>query len=288
MKKILSVGIFFTVVIVLVLGFYIISSVSNDSYDQELDIIKNIVRQDLKEYNMLKRIRNNRGENRGILEPEINFTKPEKLSYYQGFVTPNHPSVGDYVQSQDISDLITAYNRAVQWVWVSDSVLHNKIELWLKPKAFIEDTPNKTLYPNNPINGMASDCESQAYTLVSIIENIGFSKENIRVVIGEVTFSGQTSGHAWVQVYEDGNWFELEATSGPFWDEDINKLVSSVGADFEYFKTRPYPVERYYAFFNDIYYYNPVNGLKSNNLPSHWLITERRFSLKDLKALKQN
>lgn len=257
------------------------------SYDEEMQQVRFMVKEDLQQYNMIKRIRNEQGENRGILEPKENFTKPERVSHYQGFVTPNHPAVIQYVQQQGIFDVASAYATAVQWTWVSDVVMHNKIDWWLKPRAFILDTPNITLYPNSPVEGIASDCESQAYTLVSIIEATGFPKENVRVVIGTVNFSGEPSGHAWVQIYEQGNWYELEATSGPYWDEDTNTLIDSAGAAMKYFKNYPYPVESYTAFFNDVYYYQPDSGIQSQNLPSHWSTTEKQFSLAELRELRQ-
>ncbi len=282
-------GIMLAVILVFSAVTYLyIGGERDDTYEQQLQDFKLKVREDLKKYEMIKRIRSEDGENRGLLEPKINFTKPDRLSHYQTFVTPNHPAVTNYIQSNDFTSISDAYNAAVQWTWVSDNTLHNKNEWWLKPKVFIEDTPNKTLFPQNPVDDMASDCESQAYTLVSIIEGMGFSKDNVRVVVGNVSFSGESSGHAWVQIYQNGNWYELEATSGPYWDDDTNTLVSSSGVGINYFKTRPYPVEEYWAFFNDIYYYNPDNGIKSSNLPNHWLTTEKHFSLSELKDANQN
>ena len=139
------------------------------------------------------------------------------------------------------------------------------------PRDFIQATPNM---PTNPRPGfMVSDCESQAYTLVSILESIGTSLKNVRVVVGEVNFSGVTGGHAWVQIYEDGQWSELEATSGPSWNDETSTLENENSRCFSYnyFKNHPYPVVEYWAYFNDQYYYNPDSGQKSPNLPEHWL-----------------
>jgi hypothetical protein len=118
---------------------------------------------------------------------------------------------------------------------------------------------------------MVSDSESQAYTLVSLLEALGTSKSNVRVVVGEVNFSGEIGGHAWVELYQNGQWFELEATSGPYWDDDDLELGNNIGFSYSFYKTRPYPVVEYWAYFNDRYYYNPDTGMKSPDLPSHWL-----------------
>jgi hypothetical protein len=195
-----------------------------------------------------------------------NFTQ---VSDYQKYITPDNPVVQSYVSNNLINSARGAYTKAISWIWVSDLILHKKYEHWLLPAVFITSSPTD---PDNPVPGnMVSDCEEHAYTLVSLLEVIGTSKDNVRVAIGMVDFDGETGGHAWVQVYENGEWFELDGTSGPYWDDDENELVESNGFPFSYFKTRPYPVEEYWAFFNDKYYYNPDTGQKSENLPSHWL-----------------
>jgi len=233
--------------------------------------MREFVLEELKEYKMVKRIKPN-NENQGLVIKRQDF---QQLSNYQKYVTPNNQDVQDYINQNNIATIQDAYNSAVDWVYVSDSYLHEVSEKWLYPYQFISETPS---YVNNPVPGtMVSDCESHAYTLVSLIEAIGISKQNVRVVIGYVNFSGETSGHAWVQVYLDNEWVELEATSGPYWDESEEKLVSLNGIPFNYFKNHPYPVEEYWAFFNDIYYYNP-DGASSINLPVHWRTTGKLLS----------
>ncbi len=213
---------------------------------------------------MLKRL-----NHRDMVFKKENFTQ---ISDYQKYITPDNSIVQSYLTHNAINTARKAYSTAVDWIWVSDLTLHKKLEHWLLPAEFITNTPTD---PDNPVPGsMVSDCESHAYTLVSLLEIIGTEKANVRVVIGKVEFEGETGGHAWVQIYENGEWFELEATSGPYWDDDENELVDSIGFPFSYFKTRPYPVEEYWAFFNDKYYYNPDTGLKSPDLPVHWLSTE--------------
>lgn len=254
-------------------------------YNQELIKFKQQVREDLRKYNMIKRLK----DNQGIVEPKNNFTKIERLSYYQTFVTPNNPTILSYIQSNGLTNVIDAYESAVEWTWVSDQTMHGVMEKWLKPEHFIADTPNKTLYPNNPVSGMASDCESQAYTLVSILEALEIPKEHVRVCIGLVDFGSGSGGHAWVQVYSNNRWYELEATSGSYWDDETQQLIQSDGVDIDFFKTRPYPVEEYWTFFNDVYYYNPNNDIKSSNLPSHWLTTEKHFKIAEIRdAIRNN
>lgn len=234
-----------------------------ETEEDEIDELLSAKKDDL-----VKKIKNFRLKrllkHRDLVLKKENFTQ---ISGYQKYVTPNNPTVTQYINSNGINSYQAAYDSAVGWTWVSDSTLHGRPEKWLMPAEFISSTPTD---PDNPVSGMASDCESQAYTLVSILESIGVAKTNIRVVVGEVDFSGTTGGHAWVQVYQNGQWFELEATSGPYWDDDEQKLVSNSGFSFDYFKTHEYPVVEYWAFFNDVHYYNPDNGKESSGLPSYW------------------
>ena len=225
-----------------------------------LEDLRNEVNEELKSFKMKKILKY-----RDLVLRKENFTQ---ISNYQKYVTPNDPTVKVYIASNGITTIKQAYTTAVDWIWVSDQTLHGKPELWLLPAQFIQDAPTN---PNNPQPGnMVSDCEPQAYTLVSAIESTGMLKENVRVVVGEVNFSGEIGGHAWVRIYQDGQWIELEVTSRSFWDDDDQKLVENTGFPFNYFKSRPYPVVEYWAFFNDKYYYNPHNGKQSPDLPPHW------------------
>jgi len=239
-----------------------------DDFNQQ--VLRQEVTQELQNFKMKKRIII-KEKDRPLIKRKEDFSP---ISDYQKYVTPNNPIAKEYQTSNGLTNSQLAYNNAVEWTWVSDSTLHGEYapEKWLMPAEFINDTPDKNKYPTNPVDGMASDCESQAYTLVSILEALGIQKSNVRVVVGEVDFYGETGGHAWVQIYENGEWFELEATSGPYWDDEDQKLVENKGFPYNYFKNHPYPVEEYWAFFNDIYYYNPDNNKKSPDLPTHWEI----------------
>jgi hypothetical protein len=235
---------------------------SDNEITSTIKTAKQEVNQELENFRMIKRIRH-----RDLILRKENFTK---ISEYQKYVTPNEQAVQVYRISNGINIPQDAYAHAVNWIWISDSTLHGKPEQWLLPSEFILNTSND---PDNPVPGeMASDCESQAYTLVSLIEASGTSNYNVRVVVGEVDFNGEVGGHAWVQIYRDGDWFELDPTSGPYWDDDEKKLIQNNGFYFTYFKTRPYPVKEYWAFFNDKFYYNPNTGKKSPDLPDTWLL----------------
>lgn len=265
-KKVLIIFVSFMIIFSVAAAVFITNNYEgpkdNPDIEPNDEILRQQVKKDLAKFRMYKRLRQ-----RSLT---LNKTDFVQISDFQKYVTPNDLIVTSYLENNDIVSMFEAYNEAVKWIWVSDSVLHNTLEEWLLPRDFISQTP---LDPDNPVPGsMVSDCESQAYTLVSMIEALGYPKEDIRVVIGLVDFGGEIGGHAWVQLYQDGKWFELEVTTGSYWDEEENKIELSDGIDFDYFKTKPYPVEEYWAFFNDIYFYNPNTGKKSLNLPNYWLV----------------
>ncbi len=188
----------------------------------------------------------------------------KQLSGYQQYVTPADPAVQSIAST--LSSPQEAYQVAVQWVWVSDQTLHGVQEKWLTPHEFLTQTPN---YPTNPVPGkVVSDCESQAYTLVSILRSMGIPATDVRVVVGEVNFSGQIGGHAWVEIMDGTKWLQLEATSGPYWDDEEGKLYDSPGYPYGYFRKHKYPGLEVWAYFNDVYYYNPSTG--QGNAPASW------------------
>jgi len=187
-----------------------------------------------------------------------------QLSPYQKYVTPQDQAVLEITNG--LQTRRDAYRLAVSWVWVSDLTLHGVEERWIMPHNFLADTPN---YPTNPVPGrQASDCESQAYTLVSILRAMDVSAEDVRVAIGKVNFGGEVGGHAWAEVREDGSWLQLESTSGPYWDDEEGRLYESRGYPYWYFSTHEYPSIEVWGYFNDIYYYNPSTG--EGNAPAFW------------------
>ncbi len=175
--------------------------------------------------------------------------KPGQTSVYQQFVTPNDgvvKGISDDISAQE------AYDFAVDWVWVSDSILHKKTEKWLLPNEFLSGTPS---YSTNPAQGKAvSDCSEQANTLVSILRASGVSSEDVRVVIGKVNFDGNVGGHAWVEIKEDGKWMVLDPTCGSYYDEESKALKSRSGVNYYYWKYHPYPVDEIWAYYNDVYF----------------------------------
>jgi len=75
-KNIISIILAAIIVSSIVFIYFFINQNSDVNYDQELLEFKQRVREYLKKFNMIKRLK----DNKGILKPKSNFTKTERLS----------------------------------------------------------------------------------------------------------------------------------------------------------------------------------------------------------------
>jgi hypothetical protein len=199
-----------------------------------------------------------------LLQPQLWNPNASRELPYQDYVTPFDSAVRHL--SDGVNGKIAAYRAAVGWVWVSDATLNGVDEKWLVPHVFLVDTPSYDTNPAKPRE--ASDCEEQANTLVSLLRAEGVEAEDVRVVLGLVNFGGDEGGHAWVEVYENDKWLALEATSGPYYDDDSQRLVERRGMPYNYYETHSYPSVDIWFCYNDVYYIDSVHNEK--NAPDHW------------------
>ncbi|MFH1751443.1 MAG: transglutaminase domain-containing protein [archaeon] len=201
-------------------------------------------------------------ENNPDFEPD-----PEggQISRYQTFVTPEAQAIVSLASK--FNDFSSAYQYSARsWVWVSEQTLNNQSEKWLTPQEFLTQTPSM---PSNPVKpSVASDCSEQANTLVSLYRAMGVSAVDVRVVLGEVNFDGEVGGHAWAQLKVDGEWLNLDPTSGPSWSDIEQKLNKSAGFFFTHFRFADYPVTEVWAYYNDQYVKDFHS--KKDNAPEGW------------------
>ncbi|WMW26061.1 transglutaminase domain-containing protein [Methanolobus sediminis] len=192
------------------------------------------------------------------------------VSEFQEYVTPYADAVQDYLDDEDLDDEDEIYEAAVEWIWVSDMTLNGQQEEWLTPTEFLEDTPD---YDSNPVPGeIVSDCEDQANTLASLLIGSGeYDESEVRVAIGLVNFDGSTGGHAWIEVYEDGEWFPVDATVGPYYDDDEKEVIypdDYEDIDFDYFQDEEYSVIEIWYYYNNEYFIDVTSG--TGDAPDNW------------------
>ncbi len=201
------------------------------------------------------------------------------ISPYQLYITPDSDAVQELADELDGIEEI--YAESLDWVWMSDSMLFGEEEKWLFPENFLTITAS---LDTNPLGLTASDCEEQANTLVSVLIADGYDTENIRVVLGTVNFDGTVGGHAWVQVYEDGRWFDVEATAGNYYDETGYMEVDSSSIPYYYFKYHDYPTVDIWMYYNNEYFHNEING--KSNAPPHWSEESSSWLEEDLETFQ--
>jgi len=199
------------------------------------------------------------------------------ISHFQEYVTPYEDAIQSYLEGEGLEDKYDIYETAISWVWVSDLTLTGRQEEWLTPSEFLYDTPE---YSSNPLSGtIVSDCEDQANTLASLLIASGeYNEGSVRVVIGEVSFGDVTGGHAWVEVYEDGQWFPLDATVGPYYDDDSEELIvpDISESDYYYFRDEGYTVLEIWYYYNNEYFIDLENDL--GNAPDNWMSISSSYS----------
>lgn len=188
----------------------------------------------------------------------------------QEYVTPYADAVQDYLREEDFDDADGIYETAVSWIWVSDATLNDQPDGWLTPTEFLQDTPD---FDSNPVSGeIVSDCTEQANTLASLLIGSGeYDEETLRVVMGQVTSSNINGGHAWVEVYEDGEWFPVDATIGPHYDDDLEEVVypdNYEDIDFDYFRDENYSVAEIWYYYNNEYIIDVSSG--TGDAPDNW------------------
>ncbi len=191
------------------------------------------------------------------------------IAPYQLYVTPNSEAVQNLASKLD--GIKEIYEESLSWVWMSEQLLNGVPELWLYPEEFLTNTPS---YPTNPTHRIASDCEDQANALASILIADGYEPENIRVVLGQVNMDGQSGGHAWVEIYEEG-WFAVDATMGNYYDETIHQLIETPNVPYKYFKFHTYPVEEVWFYYNNEYFLDITTG--NGNAPLSWRLSARTW-----------
>jgi len=148
-------------------------------------------------------------------------------------------------------------------IYISDKELWDVLEKWLTIEELKE-----TRFALN-IEGMKSDCEEHANYLCSLLIASGVSRENVRVVLGEVQFGDSKGGHAWVEIFKNGQWIPLESSCGDMIQE--GKLYHSSPLPLWYFSANPYPESERWVEYNDVYYKNFISG-EQTDLPANWSV----------------
>lgn len=135
-----------------------------------------------------------------ILDLENRKTDYEKLKKYDMtvFIKPDDEKVKLLAESINTDDPVVIYEFVRDKIkYVEDYTTHEfRFEYWQ--------------FPEETINLGTGDCEDQAILLCTLLRAEGYSSEDVKVAFG---LTSGTNGHAWVELFYDGDWVVFDPTS---------------------------------------------------------------------------
>jgi hypothetical protein len=177
----------------------------------------------------------------------------------------------DTADLPDVSNPSAAYKEASAIVYVSDDELWQTSEKWVSPNNVYAITPSLSSNPTND-DEPVSDCEEHAMTFVQLCRQAGVKATDVRVVTGYVEINNEKYGHAWAQLKVDGEWVNIEPTSGSYYED--GKIYRVDPMDMYFYQDLTYPAVEIWSYFNDEYYVS-ANG---RDAPDDWIISDTAYS----------
>lgn len=152
----------------------------------------------------------------------------EKLIKYDMtvFITPDSDNIKSFANDINTNDPVQIYKFVRDEIkYVEDYLTYDyRFEYWQLP----EET----------LRIRTGDCEDQAILLCTLFRAKGYGPDDVKVVFG---LTSENTGHAWVELFYEGNWVVFDPTSS------ANEYIE---------KTRYYSLinANYKGSFNDVFY----------------------------------
>ncbi|KYC51841.1 MAG: Transglutaminase-like superfamily protein [Candidatus Methanofastidiosum methylothiophilum] len=152
----------------------------------------------------------------------------EKLKKYDMtvFITPDSENIKSFANEIITSDPVQIYKFVRDEIkYVEDYLTYDyRFEYWQ--------------FPEETLRLRTGDCEDQAILLCTLFRAKGYGPDDVKVVFG---LTSANTGHAWVELFYEGNWVVFDPTSS------ANEYIE---------KTRYYSLinANYKGSFNDLYY----------------------------------
>ncbi|MBI2473953.1 hypothetical protein HYV70_05380 [Candidatus Uhrbacteria bacterium] len=203
-----------------------------------------------------------------------NMSSEDYVRYAQNFFTPTDSTV--IQEANRYSGIEDMYKAMQMRYWVADTEIYGCSDKFALPKDYFAQSPDFTSSPVCETNSAVGDCDDQASASGSLYEAAAlFGKDNVRTALGMVQFGNSPldiGGHAWTEVYYEGQWFPVDAVFGNTCYEDgrCYSYSESELIDWDYFRYVEYPVIEYWGWSNHKYYYLPATGEASSGLPDYW------------------
>ncbi|HAU66131.1 MAG: hypothetical protein UT30_C0002G0043 [Candidatus Uhrbacteria bacterium GW2011_GWF2_39_13] len=203
-----------------------------------------------------------------------NMSSEDYVLYAQKFFTPTDSTVIE--EASRYSGIEDMYKAMQLRYWVADTEIYGCSDKFALPKDYLAQSPEFTSSPVCEKQSAVGDCDDQASASGSLYEAAAFfGKDNVRTALGMVQFGNSPldiGGHAWTEVYYEGQWFPVDAVFGNTCYENgrCYSYSESELIDWDYFRYVEYPVIEYWGWSNDKYYYLPATAESSSGLPAYW------------------
>ena len=151
----------------------------------------------------------------------------EKLIKYDMtvFITPDSDDIKSFANYINTNDPVQIYKFVRDEIkYVEDYLTYDyRFEYWQ--------------FPEETLRLRTGDCEDQAILLCTLFRAKGYGPDDVKVVFG---LTSENTGHAWVELFHEGNWVVFDPTSS------ANEYIE---------KTRYYSLinATYKGSFNDLY-----------------------------------
>ena len=162
----------------------------------------------------------------GSLKDQIN--NYEKLKKYDMtvFITPESEKIKSFANEIITNDPVQIYKFVRDEIkYIEDYLTYDyRFEYWQ--------------FPEETLRLRTGDCEDQAILLCTLFRAKGYGPDDVKVVFG---LTSANAGHAWVELFYEGNWVVFDPTSS------ANEYIE---------KTRYYSLinANYKGSFNDVHY----------------------------------
>jgi predicted transglutaminase-like cysteine proteinase len=169
---------------------------------------------------------NQRTESINGLKEEINTY--EKLKKYDMtvFITPENQNIKSFSNEIGTNNPVEVYRFVRDEIKYEEDYLNfdYRFEYWQ--------------FPEETLKLRTGDCEDQAILLCTLLRAKGYSPEDVKVVFG---LTSSNTGHAWVELFYQGNWVVFDPTSSASDFIEKTRYYSLINASYK-------------GSFNDLYY----------------------------------
>ncbi len=161
-----------------------------------------------------------------VLKEQIDIYEKLKIYDMTVFITPDSENIISFANKISTNDPIQIYKFVRDEIkYVDDYLTYDyRFEYWQ--------------FPEETLRLRTGDCEDQAILLCTLLRAKGYEPEEVKVVFG---LTSSNTGHAWVELFYEGNWVVFDPTSSANDYIEKTQYYSLINANYK-------------GSFNDVYH----------------------------------